>query len=137
MALRTSVDWKAVASGAVVTIAVGVLASVALNALGIDRDSNWLFLFFWIAVIGAGAGGFIAGRRRLDMPLLHGALAGLAGYAVVGVIGTAINLAAGHDAPTVIQVIFNALWLSVGGTLGGYVASWRAEKQSRPTPPSP
>ena len=135
MALKTRVDWKAVATGAVVTIVVGVMASVVLNALGIDKDSNWLFLFFWIAVFGAGAGGFIAGRRRLDMPLMHGALAGFAGYIVVLAIATAINSAAGKDAPTVVQVIFNALWLTVGGTLGGWVASWQAGGRARSDAP--
>jgi putative membrane protein (TIGR04086 family) len=127
----TNVDWKAVAAGAVVTIAVGIASSVTANLIGLNSDSSGWLVFFWIDVFGAGVGGFIAGRRRLDTPLFHGALSGLAGYVVVAAVGTAINVAGGHGAPGPAQAIFAALWLALGGTLGGYVASWRAQK-SRP-----
>jgi putative membrane protein (TIGR04086 family) len=127
------VDWKAVASGAVITIVVGILSSVVANVIGLDNDSSGWIVFFWIDVIGAGVGGYVAGRRRLDTPMFHGALSGLAGYVVVAAVGTAINVAGGHPAPNVVQVIFAALWLALGGTLGGYVASWRAQKH-RPRP---
>ena len=59
---------------------------------------------------------------------------GFVGYIVVAAVGTAINVAAGHGAPSPAQAIFAALWLALGGTLGGYVASWRAQK-SRPSEP--
>jgi putative membrane protein (TIGR04086 family) len=133
MAVKTRVDWKAVATGAVVTIAVGIMASVVANVIDLDKDSSGWIVFFWIDVIGAGVGGYLAARNRLDTPLIHGALAGFAGYVVVAIIATAINLSAGHDAPTVVQVIFNALWLTVGGTLGGWVASWRGGAKQRRT----
>src|SRR4051812_23730089 len=125
MALNARIDWKAVATGAVVTIAVGIMASVVANVIDLDKDSSAWIVFFWIAVFGAGVGGYLAARRRIDTPLIHGALAGFAGYVVVAIVATAINVAGGHDAPTVVQVIFNALWLTVGGTLGGWAASWR------------
>jgi putative membrane protein (TIGR04086 family) len=130
-----NVDWKAVAIGAVVTIAVGIAASVIANLIGLGDDSSGWILFFWIDVIGAGVGGYLAGKRRLDTPLLHGALAGLFGYIVVALVGTAINVAGGHGAPSPIQAVFAAMWLAVGGTLGGYVASWRAQKLAPPAPP--
>jgi putative membrane protein (TIGR04086 family) len=128
-----------VASGAVVTVVVGILASVVANVIGLSNDSPGWIVFFWIDIIGAGVGGYIAARRRLDTPLFHGALSGFAGYVVVAAVGTAINIAGGHGAPSAVQVVFAALWLALGGTLGGYVASWRAQRiqRQRPGPDSP
>src|SRR3954453_16135165 len=125
MALKADVDWKAVATGAVVTIAVGITASVVANVIDLDKDSSAWIVFFWIDVLGAGVGGYLAARRRLDTPLMHGALAGFIGYVVVALVGTAINVAGGHGAPGPAQAIFAALWLTVGGTFGGWAASWR------------
>ena len=132
MALSTKIDWRAVGTGAVVVIAVGVAVSVSANVIDLSDDSGGWIVLFWIDVIGAAVGGWMAGRQRLDTPLLHGALVGALGYVVVGAIGTAINVAAGHGAPRPAQAIFAALWLALGGTFGGYVASWRAQK-SRPS----
>jgi hypothetical protein len=118
------------------TIVVGILSSVVANVIGLASDSPGWIVFFWIDVVGAGVGGYVAGRRRLDTPLFHGAVSGFAGYVVVAAVGTAINVAGGHGAPSPVQVVFAALWLALGGTLGGYVASWRAQKH-RPRPDSP
>lgn len=132
-----NVDWKAVAIGAVVTIAVGIAASVIANLIGLGDDSSAWIAFFWVDVIGAGVGGYLAAKRRLDTPMLHGALSGLIGYIVVALVGTAINVAGGHGAPRPIEAVFAAMWLAVGGTLGGYVASWRAQKLTRETASAP
>ena len=77
-------------------------------------------------------GGFIAGRRRLDTPMMHGALVGATAYVVIAAFATTITVVAGHGAPGVPQVIFAILWLALGGTIGGWVASWRAQR-SRPS----
>ena len=133
---NTRIDWKAVAAGAVVAIAVGVLASVVADAAGLTdakhQDSNLWCIFFWIDFIGAGAGGVIAGRRRLDTPMLHGAVVGFCSYLVITAFATTITLVAGHAGPRIAAVVFAILWLTLGGTIGGYVASWRAQK-SRPS----
>jgi len=89
-------------------------------------------VFFWIDVIGAGIGGFIAGRRRLDTPLIHGALVGACAYVVIAAFATTITLVSGHAGPGVAQVLFAILWLALGGTIGGWVASWRAQR-TRPS----
>ena len=132
MAMSARVDWKAVAMGAVVTIAVGVLASVVAAVIDLPKDSNGWFVFFWIDVIGAGVGGFIAGRRRLDMPLMHGALVGACSYVVIALFATTITLVSGHAGPGIAQVLFAILWLALGGTIGGWAASWRAQR-TRPS----
>ena len=126
------IDWKAVATGAVVTIAVGVLASVVAAVIDLPKDSNGWFVFFWIDVIGAGVGGFIAGRRRLDTPLIHGAIVGACSYVVIAAFATTITVVSGHAGPGVAQVLFAILWLALGGTIGGWVASWRAQR-TRPS----
>ena len=118
--------------GAVVTVAVGILASVVAAVMDLPKDSNGWFVFFWIDVIGASVGGFIAGRRRLDTPLMHGALVGACSYVVIAAFATTITLVSGHAGPSVAQVLFAILWLALGGTIGGWVASWRAQR-ARPS----
>src|SRR5436305_10318002 len=130
--MSSRIDWKAVAMGAVVTVAVGVLASVVAAVIDLPKDSNGWYVFFWIDVIGAGVGGFIAGRRRLDTPLMHGALVGASAYVVIAAFAITITLVSGHAGPGVAQVLFAILWLALGGTIGGWVASWPAQR----TPPS-
>ena len=93
--MRGQVDWKAVAAGAVVTIAVGVLVSVAAAAVGIGQDSNAIFAFYLVDLVGAVVGGFVAGRRRMDTPMLHGAVAAFCAFVVIAIVGSAINDAAG------------------------------------------
>jgi putative membrane protein (TIGR04086 family) len=132
MAMSSRVDWKAVAAGAVVAIAVGVLASVVAAVIDLPKDSNGWYVFFWIDIIGAPFGGFIAGRRRLDTPLLHGALVGACAYVVIAAFATTITLVSGHAGPGVAQVLFAILWLALGGTIGGWIASWRAQR-ARPS----
>jgi putative membrane protein (TIGR04086 family) len=132
MAMSSRVDWKAVAAGAVVAIAVGVLASVVAAVIDLPKDSNGWYVFFWIDIIGAAVGGFIACRRRLDTPLLHGALVGACAYVVIAAFATTITLVSGHAGPGVAQVLFAILWLALGGTIGGWIASWRAQR-ARPS----
>jgi len=118
--------------GAVVTVAVGVLASVVAAVIDLPKDSNGWYVFFWIDVIGAGVGGYIAGRRRLDTPMMHGALVGACAYVVIAAFAITITLVSGHAGPGVAQVLFAILWLALGGTIGGWVASWRAQR-TRPS----
>src|SRR5579864_9747570 len=99
--VSSRIEWKAVAAGAVVAIAVGVLASVVAAVINLPKDSNGWYVFFWIDVIGAAVGGYIAGRRRLDTPLLHGALVGACAYVVIAAFATTITLVSGHAGPGV------------------------------------
>ena len=117
--------------GSVVTVAVGVLASLVAAVIDLPKDSNGWFIFFWIDVIGAAVGGFIAGRRR-DTPLMHGAIVGACSYVVIAAFATTITLVSGHAGPGVAQVAFAILWLALGGTIGGGIASWRAQR-TRPS----
>jgi len=128
----SKVDWKAVAIGSVVTVAIGVIAALVAAVIDLPKDSNGWFVFFWIDIIGAGVGGFIAGRRRLDMPLMHGAVVGACSYVVIAAFATTITIVSGHARPGLAQVVFAILWLALGGTIGGWVASWRAQR-ARPS----
>ena len=100
--------------------------------IDLPKDSNGWYVFFWIDVIGAGVGGYIAGRRRLDTPMMHGALVGACAYVVIAAFAITITLVSGHAGPGVAQVLFAILWLALGGTIGGWVASWRAQR-TRPS----
>jgi putative membrane protein (TIGR04086 family) len=130
--LNSRIDWKAIAMGGVVTVAVGILASVVAAVIDLPKDSNGWFVFFWIDVIGAGIGGFIAGRRRMDTPLMHGALVGACSYVVIAAFATTITLVAGHKAPDPLVAITGIIFLTLGGTVGGWVASARGQR-ARPS----
>ena len=58
-----NVDWKAVATGSVVAIAIGIVASVVAAVIDLPKDSNGWFVFFWVDIVGAGIGGWIASWR--------------------------------------------------------------------------
>src|SRR5262249_12270540 len=72
------VEWRAVVSGALVGLAVLVLASI-VGAL-LDRnianydDSAWRPLLFVVVLIGYLSAGFMAGRRAPGAALTNGAL---------------------------------------------------------------
>ena len=142
MALRTEIDWKVVLPAAVAVVAVGVVVNVAANVAGLSSasksDSGALFFFYLVDLAAAGIAGFRAARRRLDTPLLHGALVGFCAYVVIAILSTLINVAAGHGVPRIQFLIFNGFMLTVAGVFGGWVASARGSGDSRPaTPPSP
>lgn len=129
----SDIDWKAVAIGGIVTVTVGVLASVLANALGLThggkhQDSNLIFIFFWLDFLGAATGGFIAARQRPDAPALHGALVGACSYVVISIFATVVTLVAGNPRPTVLQLVTGVLVLALAGMVGGLIAGRRAPR---------
>ena len=118
-------DWSAVRSGASVAIAVTLVTLIVVELIdatvGIDRRSNWVFLFYGIALGGLVAGGRTAGRQQPDAPVIHGLAAALAAFAVAAGLGTAARLLAGRDADPV-ALTFNALMAASAGILGGLLA---------------
>jgi putative membrane protein (TIGR04086 family) len=119
------IDWRGILVGAAVAV-VGLAATMVLVAavdatIGLPHGSDWVFLFYAFALASLAAGGWIAARRRLDAPLLHGLLAALAGYAVIAILGVVsrVTLDKGPDA---VAVAFNALMAASAGILGTLVA---------------
>jgi hypothetical protein len=132
--LRTQINWKVVLPAAGFVVVVGVVVNVVANVAGMDSsskaDSNALFAFYLVDLAAAAYGGWRAARRRLDTPLLHGALVGFIGYLMIAVLSTLINVAAGHGVPRAQFLIFNGFMLTVAGLAGGGVASFRAQSSA-------
>lgn len=116
MAVRTG----AALSLAVIVVTIAVVAVVDA-AVGIPAGSDWVFLFYGVALAGLVAGGWRAARRRPDAPLLHGVLAVLVAYAVVSVIALVVRLATDRDLDPV-AFAFNALMAASAGILGTVLA---------------
>ena len=124
-------DLRAVATGALVALAVCVPAAVLAQALDhadrVDDDSGWLVVLFVVILAGMAVGGYVAAGRRLDAPLSNSAVAALAAYLLVQTIG-AIRLLARGDEVTWVAVPFFALLSAAAGMTGGLIADHRARR---------
>ena len=81
------IDWITVATGAGGGLAV-ILPGAALSQLVTSRTGGgivWLFLA--VILTGFGTTGFLAGHRRRDTPMLHGALAAIVAFAIALLVG--------------------------------------------------
>lgn len=105
----------------VVIVATIVLVEVLDATVGIGPGSNWVFLFYVLALAGLVAGGWKAARRRPEAPLLHGVLAVLAAYGVVVLTALAFRIATDRDVDPV-ALAFNALMAASAGILGTVLA---------------
>ena len=97
------VDARAIAIGALVTLAIAVPAAILAQVLdeagSVDDDSTWLMALFAVILAGMVAGGYVAGTRRPDAPLTNSALAALGAYLLVQAIGAVRLLATGSTWP--------------------------------------
>jgi hypothetical protein len=123
------VDARAVAVGALVTLAIAVPAAIIAQILdeagSVDDDSSWLMVLFGVILAGMVVGGYVAASRRPDAPLTNSALAALAAYLLVQGIG-AVRLLANGDDVTWVAIPFFALLSSASGMAGGLLADHRA-----------
>ena len=114
-------DPAAVGLGAVVTMAVGIPVA-AIGAVLLEDGSDLVFFFAALAVTGFLAGGYVAGHRRPESPMAHGAVAALAGYAVAQAVSALLQVVR-DESVSVVAVVFNALLAAniglAGGALGG------------------
>ena len=75
------IDWRVVARGALVGLAV--IVPVTILRVVLDReirdfdDSGWIYPLFVLILVAYFAAGFVAGSVRPDAPLTHGTLAGI------------------------------------------------------------
>jgi hypothetical protein len=102
-----------------------VLVEVIDTAVGIGGGSNWVFVFYVLALGGLVAGGRLAAQRRADAPLAHGVLAALAAYALVAALGLVLRLTV-DKGPDPIALAFNALMAASAGILGTVLAERRS-----------
>ncbi len=131
MSRRAGPGWRAIATGAALALAVILSTLVAVEvldaAVGIDRGSNWVFLFYLLILAGLVLGARRAARLRDTAPVVHGLAAALTAYAVVALLAVVLRLATDRDLDPV-ALAFNALMAASAGILGGLLAD-------RPTAP--
>jgi len=114
-------DWRAVALGAGVALAVAVPVIVASSVIGIDEQSNAIFAAFLLYLAGQSAGGWLAARRQPDAPLGNGAMAAIAAYAVLALVASVIRIVRGESLDPQ-SLILNAFLAASAGILGGVIA---------------
>lgn len=125
MRARSSLlDPRAVAAGAVLAIVIALPAALVgdVAADGEDDPSGVVLLCFVVVLLGFVAGGWLAARRAADAPFSNGAVAALAGFAVIqlgGVVATLVRDDPLHGA----SIAFSALLATASGLVGAIVAT--------------
>jgi putative membrane protein (TIGR04086 family) len=120
-----SIDWRAVRAGAVVALVLAAPAAI-VSALVVGDDSNdAVFVFYVVIIVGMLAGGLVAGSKRPDAPLTHGALAAATAYVIAQALALLIKLAKGSDLRSPTVYVFNLLLMASIGVVGGFIAERR------------
>jgi len=115
-------DRRSVASGAIVGVAVGAVAVVAIRLVVHDSSTRTnVSLAFVIA--GWVAAGWVAARDRADTPLTHGMAAGVASFVVLAVVDALVALARGHGVPG--ALVLAGILSAVAGMAGGWLSLHR------------
>jgi hypothetical protein len=135
---RASIDWPAVARGALLGLAL--IIPVTIVGAVLDRwidnfeDSGWRVLLALLIVIAFVPAGGYAARLARDAPLTNGALAGLGAFVVWLPVRVLIwltrddnqGLFSGHNPVFRPGQVFGFLVISTAlGMFGGYLASRR------------
>ncbi len=118
------IDWRVIRTSATAGLMLIVPAAL-LSALlvGEDRRPGLGFIFVSIILLGFIIAGFGAGRLRSDTPMIHGALAAFACYAVVQIFGTLRILITGGDI-NLATYPMSAILASFCGVAGALFADW-------------
>jgi putative membrane protein (TIGR04086 family) len=97
-----------------------------ISAIVVDNDSsNAVFVFYVVIIVGVLAGGFVAGSKRPDAPLTHGAVAGAVAYAIAQALTLVVKVVRGSELHSPAVYVFDLLLMASIGTVGGYIAEWR------------
>lgn len=124
-------DLQSTVIGALVSLALVVpVALIARLVAGDDVTPAWNGAFTGFVVVATLIGGGAAGRRQPDLPMMHGAAAGVLSYVAARVVSA---LASG-DVPNVIALVFALLVFAAFGAVGGYAAAAfaRSDRARRP-----
>jgi len=120
-----SIDWRAVRLGAIAALVLAIPAGI-ISALVVDDDSgNGAFVFYIVIIVGMLAGGFVAGSKRPDAPLTHGALAAATAYLIAQAVTLVVKAIDGADLRSPAVYAFNLLLMASVGIVGAVVAERR------------
>jgi putative membrane protein (TIGR04086 family) len=117
------VNARSVLLGAAVVVGVGVPVAL-IGSLAVDDDSDLVFPLAALVVAAFVAGGWCAARADGAAPLLTGAAAAVAGFAVAQALAVVLLLAQDEDVrPAAIAA--NAVLAAGAGLLGGALGGQR------------
>ena len=115
----------AIRAGAAVCLVVTVPAAVA-QAILADGDggeqSNWVYLTLSAIVVAYLVGGAVAGRTATAAPMINGAAATVAAFAVVQLVAAVIRVAGGNGINP-LALVFNVLLAASIGTVGAGIGN--------------
>ena len=120
-----SVDWRAVRAGVVAALVFAAPAAIISAIVVSDDSGDGVFAFYVVIIIGMLVGGFVAGSKRPDAPLTHGAIAAAVAYVIAQAMALVIKLAKGDELRSPAVYVFNLLLMASIGVVGGYVAERR------------
>ncbi|MCQ3808060.1 MAG: hypothetical protein OXB92_03040 [Acidimicrobiaceae bacterium] len=115
----------AIRAGTAVCVVVSVPAAVAQAVLaGSDGDeqSNWVYLTLLAIIVAYLAGGAVAGRMATAAPMINGAAAAVAAFAVVQLVAGVVRIAGG-DGINPLALVFNVLLAASIGTVGAGIGA--------------
>ncbi|MDP9071785.1 MAG: hypothetical protein M3N68_11030 [Actinomycetota bacterium] len=130
-------DWRTVATGALVAVAVTVPPSLVVRALKSD-DLEGQESYLWVVPVlallaGFAAAGHLAARRRPEAPLVHSAATAVTAFTLLSAFAIARRVVAGDglSAPLLITLAL-LLQITVSlAVLGGYLATRREARRRR------
>jgi hypothetical protein len=125
--VAVAVDPKVVGLAAALQIAIVVPPALLVAALRRDdlgAESNlWLVAFFLALVVGPAAAGVLAGRRRPDAPLLHGAAGAFLAWALLTGVSLLRAVAGAAEVAPLLATLLTIAPIQVGvGVLGALFA---------------
>lgn len=119
------IDWRAVGAGVVAALVLALPAGL-VGAVVVTKDAdNRVFVFLLLILAAMLVGGFVAGSKRPDTPLTHGALAGAGAYLLAQSMTVFISLLLGNDLKSPVVYVFNTLLSASFGVVGGLIAERR------------
>jgi len=118
-----TIDWRSVGAGAIAAL-VFVLPAAAVSAIAVENGSTSAPALL-VITMGMLAGGFVAGSKRPDAPLTHGAVAAATAYVAAQVLTLLIKVAKGSDLRSPLVYVFNLLLMASIGVVGGFIAERR------------
>ena len=120
------IDRDAVLKGMAVAIVVCLPLSLVADVVHDDHPDSFLLpLLFVATLLGFVAAGWVAGRAAGAAPFSNGAVAALAGYAVLAIISVIVRVA-GDEPVHAARIVGTALIAYAAGLLGGSLARQRA-----------
>ena len=120
-----TIDWRAVGAGVVAALVFALPAGLVGAVVVDDESNNGVFLFFLVIMAGMLVGGFVAGSKRPDTPLTHGALAAVLAYAAAQTVTVLVRVLGDTKLRSPVVYVFNVLLMASLGVVGGLIAERR------------